>query len=431
MKLRLKLYLALEYLTFLFLAVYLYFNQSGEIRLEEVIFFLLLLLITKNISNFFISIADISISINLPVLLPAIIILNPFWVALLAFMGTIEIQYRESGFIWYKFLFNRTMFFIATGGAALVFESVYNLIGSSNVILPSLLAVITYFIINNLLLYLAIKLSGEKKREFSFLSLSIELAKNTIVSYFLGIVFYYSYITVGKLFFILVIILIYILKDFLYSRFQQMNSFTQVVEGFLKVIDSKDHYTEGHCERVANYTYILCNELGLSNSKIERIVNMAKIHDIGKIYVDDQVLKSETILSPEEFEVMKKHSFYGYELLKNIDLLKKDLDIILHHHEHYDGTGYPDGIKGKEIPYGARVLSVGDAFDVMTTGRSYKPALSKDEVIEEFKECSGGQFDPEITRVMINLIKEGRFDDSFRDRVKDKQKQLQLSLNFD
>jgi len=220
---------------------------------------------------------------------------------------------------------------------------------------------------------------------------------------------------------------LFIIKDFFYSRLQQMNSYTQIIESFLKVIDSKDHYTEGHCERVANYTYHLCNEMNLSRAKSERIISIAKIHDIGKIYVDDDILRSSKKLTNQEYSEIQEHTRYGYELLKDIDILNNDLDIMLYHHERWDGMGYPEGIEGEDIPVGARVLAICDSLDVMITGRSYKPPMTKEEIIEEFKECSGKQFDPELTEKIIKLIKKGFFDDGFKSR--EKIREIELSYN--
>ncbi|MFW6309168.1 MAG: HD-GYP domain-containing protein, partial [bacterium] len=173
---------------------------------------------------------------------------------------------------------------------------------------------------------------------------------------------------------------------------------------------------------------VLCEELDVKRSRREKIVNMAKIHDIGKINVDDEILKKPDRLTEKEFKEMKKHSKYGYEILKEIDLFEDSLKVIFHHHEQYDGSGYPEGISGEEIPLGARILNVCDAFDVMTTGRTYKQALDKPAVIEELKQYSGRQFDPQIAEKMINLIKKGRFDGAFRSTIREKQTQLRAKL---
>ena len=414
MKPRLKIFLAVQYIGFIALAVYLYQQQGHTLLLEEVLFFTLALLITDNITGFLNNSSEITVSISLPIMIPAMIIMEPFWVGLIVFIGTISvIEIRD--FVWYKFFFNRSNLFIAASCGTLVFRLANIYVDSAYFVLPIFLGSLVYFLINNGTVYLVVKVSSAGKQGSSLLIYYFELVKNFIFSYFLGLLFYYSYTYFGKVFFVLAIILIYVLKDFIFSRIQQLNSFTQIVESFLKVIDSKDHYTEGHCERVANYTRILCKELGMRKGKVERIVNMAKIHDIGKIYVDDSILKSSTLLTPAEYSEMKKHSYYGYELLKDIDILKKDLDIILFHHEKYDGTGYPNGIKGENIPLGSRVLSVCDAFDVMTQGRSYKPAMNKMEIINEFRACSGSSFDPLITRVMLSMINRGEFDDVIKE----------------
>jgi len=378
---------------------------------------------------FFNSITEITTSMNLPVLITAFITLNPFWVGIIALLGGIEVKASHPGFVWYKFMFNRSVFFIASSSAALIFKITQPILdGNSFPFLSILFASLTYFIINNLLVYIVVNLADNDVNQMSLLSYFRELSKNLITSYFLGLILLASYIYFSKVLFVLVIILLFIIKDFFYSRLQQMNSYTQIIESFLKVIDSKDHYTEGHCERVAKYTYHLCNEMNLSRAKSEKIISIAKIHDIGKIYVDDHILRSSDNLSDQEYGEIKRHTEYGYQLLKDIDLINDELDIILYHHERWDGRGYPEGLKGEEIPVGARILTICDSLDVMITGRSYKPPMTKEEIIEEIKKCAGGQFDPEIAEIMIKLIKDGYFDDRFKS--KEKIRELELSFEY-
>ena len=412
---RLKYFLAVEYIFCSIFAIYLisnYYKASvARSNINEIIFFAIILFITRNLTLFFNSMDEIATSISLPIYFPAFVILNPLWIAIIAFISTIELKYRNKGFVWYKFLFNRTMFFITGGLACLVFKLINQ--NFNSILISFLLASIIYYIVNNGLVFLVLKFANQRQEDIT-LAYFIQLLKNIIVSYFLGIILYFSYIYFGILFFVLVILLIYIIKDIIYSNIKQINSFTQIIESFLKVIDSKDHYTQGHCERVAKYTKALCKAWGISKLKTERIVNISRIHDIGKIKVPDKILKSKKRLSDEEYEEIKNHSEYGYEILEDINLMKEDIDIILHHHERFDGKGYPQGLTGKEIPKGARILSICDAFDVMTTGRCYKRALTKKEVIKEIKKCSGNQFDPDIVKTMIDLIKQGEFDDCFK-----------------
>jgi len=428
MKSSLKLYLITEYAIFLALFFYLYQYARYDASAGEIIFFIFILFFASNLSTLINTGKDIITSINIPILMTSMVLLGPFWTAIVAFLGTIKLRQVKDYFIWYQFIFNRAVFFIAAGVAGLVFDKVN--IYFNSYFIPFFLAASSYFIINSGLVYFVVKIANSYNS--SLLIYYFKLSKNLISSFFIGLVFYYGYILIGKTFFILAIILIYILKDFLFSHIQQLNSFTQIVESFLKVIDSKDHYTEGHCERVARYTEMLCKEMRLGRGKTERIVNMAKIHDIGKIYVDDSILKSSDILTNDEYEEMKNHSRYGYELLQDIDLMRRDLSIILYHHEHYDGNGYPEGKQGNEIPLGARILGICDAFDVMISGRDYKPALTKNEIILELENCSGKQFDPDIVIIMINMIKKGLFDSLYNEKDSQKNtviKQPSMSFN--
>lgn len=411
----LKLYLLIIYILALIIALVFAINYSHGFNFVEVAFFTVSLLLLKNSSMLFNSISNVFTAMILPVLMTTFVYLNPFWVGIIAAIGTIEFKFRKTGFIWYKFLFNRCVFFLSGGIGALVFKISSNYFGGNRFpFLALFLASLIYFVVDNLLVYIVLRIAEDDLNNTSLFTYFQELSKNLVTSYFLGLILFASYKYFGYVFFSLVIILLFIIKDFFYSRIQQLNSYTQIIESFLKVIDSKDHYTEGHCKRVAYYTYHLAKKLGLSRAKTEKIVNVAKIHDIGKIYVDDDILTSGEQLSNSEYKEIQRHAEYGYKLLKDIDILKEELKVILHHHERWDGYGYPEGLKGEEIPVGARVLNITDSFDVMTTGRRYKPALNKYETIQELKDCSGTQFDPEMASKMIELIDEGFFDNSFQ-----------------
>ncbi|MFW5998663.1 MAG: HD-GYP domain-containing protein [Bacillota bacterium] len=411
MKRKLKIFLGFVYILFGGVFIFLLHYRKETVQIPEIIFFVLVLFLCSNLSTISNTGKDIVTSINLPILM-TVMPLGSFWTGIIALIGTIKL-YQLKTFDWYKFLFNQTVIFMASAGGSAVFNIINQTLDSSFLIIPFLGGALTYFIINNGLVYMVISISQDKGMSSIFIYY-LELIKNLIPSFFMGLMLFYGYIYLGKIIFVLGIILIYIMKDFLFTKLQMINSFTQIVESFLKVIDSKDHYTEGHCKRVAEYADILGEALNLRKGQIDRIINMAKIHDIGKIYVDDEILKKSDKLSKAEYEAMKKHSKHGYDLLEDIDLMKEDLDIILYHHERFDGDGYPEGVGGEEIPLGARVLSVCDAFDVMVTGRTYKPALNKKEVIKELKVCSGSQFDPEIAGEMVELIEKGVFDKVFQ-----------------
>ncbi|MFW6016992.1 MAG: HD-GYP domain-containing protein, partial [bacterium] len=424
-----KIYLLLVYIFSFLFCIFLFNNYGLSGEIQQLLFFIFSLFILSNLSMFFNSISQVITSMNLPILLTSFAFVNPLWAAIISAIGTVELKFRDGGFVWYKFLFNRCVFFLASGTGALFFNLSRIYFRESGIpFLSFLVASLAYFFTNNILVYIVLKLTENENQTRSLINYFSELFKNLITSYFLGLILYLSYIYFGKILFLFVLLLLFIIKDFFYSRLQQMNSYTQIIESFLEVIDSKDHYTEGHCERVAKYTYHLCDEMNLSRAKSEKIISIAKIHDIGKIYVDDHILSSSDNLSSQEYEEIKRHTEYGYQLLKDIDLINDELDIILYHHERWDGRGYPEGLKGEEIPVGARILTICDSLDVMITGRSYKPPMTKEEIIEEIKECAGGQFDPEIAEIMIKLIKDGYFDDRFKS--KEKIRELELSFEY-
>lgn len=173
-------------------------------------------------------------------------------------------------------------------------------------------------------------------------------------------------------------------------------------------IDAKDTYTKGHSGRVADYSVEIAKRAGYSESQQKDIYIMGLLHDIGKIGIPDTIINRPSGLSDEEYEIMKKHSILGAKILGNITEMP-DLSLgAKWHHERYDGRGYPDGIKGDEIPEQARIIAVADAYDAMTSFRSYRGALSQEKVREEIKKNSGTQFDPRFAEIMLEMIDEDK-----------------------
>ncbi|MCX5680587.1 MAG: HD domain-containing protein, partial [Candidatus Omnitrophica bacterium] len=179
-------------------------------------------------------------------------------------------------------------------------------------------------------------------------------------------------------------------------------------------IDARDQYTHGHTERVTNYCLTISKELyGIPEMNSyknfrETLQIAALLHDIGKIGVPDHILNKQGRLSPEEFEEIKKHSVIGATILHPIKELSDVAKEVRHHQECYDGSGYPDGIKGNNIPLIARIISVADAFDAMTSNRPYRKRKSVEEALFELKRCSGAQFDPVIVSAFLLAYEKGR-----------------------
>lgn len=175
-------------------------------------------------------------------------------------------------------------------------------------------------------------------------------------------------------------------------------------------IDSKEEYTTGHSTRVAKYSQAIAKELGWSEQEARNIHYVALLHDIGKIGVSTQVLNKKTTLTTMEQELVKKHTVIGAEILKDIKTVSNVSDGALYHHERYDGSGYPNGLIGQEIPLIARVITIADAYDAMTSDRKYRVNLTDEEAREEIEKCAGKQFDPYLSSVVCRMIDEGIFE---------------------
>ncbi len=189
-----------------------------------------------------------------------------------------------------------------------------------------------------------------------------------------------------------------------------INEMTKV---FANCIDMKDSYTNGHSTRVAKYTAMFAERLGKSKSEVEEIYNIALLHDIGKISIPDNILNKPGRLTDDEFAVMKSHSQRGYEILKDITIAPGIALGAGYHHEKFDGTGYPKGLKGDDIPEVAQIIAVADAFDAMYSTRPYRKQLPLEQVAAEIKRCSGTQFNPKVVEVFLQLVSEGAFDKKY------------------
>lgn len=176
------------------------------------------------------------------------------------------------------------------------------------------------------------------------------------------------------------------------------------VESFVKGLETRDVYTSGHSIRVAHLGCLIGAKLKLDERIINNIHIAGHLHDIGKIGISDEVLNKKGKLTKSEYELLKSHSEKGYDIVKNIPELKKISKIILYHHEWYNGNGYPRQISGEEIPIESRIISVSDAFDAMTSDRSYRKAFTLERAIEELVNGKGSQFDPIIIDVFLEIL---------------------------
>ncbi|MCI8372661.1 MAG: diguanylate cyclase [Lachnospiraceae bacterium] len=201
----------------------------------------------------------------------------------------------------------------------------------------------------------------------------------------------------------------------------------QSIMAIANTIDAKDAYTKGHSERVAEYSAVIAKEMGWSEEEVQLLYNIALLHDIGKIGIPDSILNKPGRLTDDEFSIIKQHTVTGGEILKDIHSMQNAFIAARYHHERYDGRGYPNGLKGEEIPIYARVIAVADAYDAMTSNRVYRKKLSNKVVIDELKKGLGTQFDPKIGGIFVDILTRSEGTES--DNSEEKEERMPEILN--
>lgn len=309
---------------------------------------------------------------------------------------------------WYKIVFNTANIGFATGITSLYFWKFYNNFlpfTSAYNIGVIINGALIHFFLESFALYLLLSFIVNRP----LLSFYIENIKFISVEIFtlypLGIVlmYFFKYNPLMNAFLLPSLIAVYYALQRRYVVIQETKN---ALFAIAEVVDKKIPDTIDHSKRVAIITEAICNELKLPLSQTNEIVLAAMLHDIGKIAVPDFILKKQNP-SEEEMEVIRLHSIEGEKIVGRLSLFRKGALLIRHHHERWDGTGYPDHLKGEEIPLGSRIIAIADSFDAMTTQRFYRDKVrSFKEGLKELKECAGIQFDPNLVDVAIKVISE-------------------------
>ncbi len=191
------------------------------------------------------------------------------------------------------------------------------------------------------------------------------------------------------------------------SHMELSLAYETTLEGWSAALDLRDKETEGHTQRVTNLTMQLAEQMGLKDKELMQIRRGALLHDIGKMGVPDRILLKPDTLTDEEWEIMRRHPAYAYELLSRIEYLRPALGIPYCHHEKWNGTGYPQGLKGEEIPLDARIFAVVDVYDAITSDRPYRPAWTKERALKYLRALSGIDFDPQVVEAFLKMLDQG------------------------
>ena len=335
----------------------------------------------------------------------ASIIVTTSWVAVVGVtVSTALVEvYRRSGTL--KGLFNTAQFSLAASLSLLV----YVWLGGSPLLDNSALTagpyfalVLTFFLTNALLVSAVISIAEGN----SFLAVLRRNSGGNIVYDVLAspvaYVFGWVYAAHGAGWTAGLALPLLAIRHIYKTNFDLERTHHELLQLMVKAIEARDPYTSGHSQRVANYSKIIARAIGLGTKEIQRISDAALLHDVGKIHeIYAPILMKPGKLTPEEWQIMQTHPVKSEELVRTVSSLKDLLPSIRHHHENWDGTGYPDGVAGEEIPLGARIITVADTIDAMTTDRPYRQALGRTEVEAELVRLRGKQYDPVICDALI------------------------------
>lgn len=353
----------------------------------------------------------IGVSVGYAINLASIIVGGPLLGTTTAFLGVLfrVPKIKGRGFIHalnlplYKTVFNISQSIIVTSLIGYIYILTGGKVGEFSSI-PTIIILLSGVVLNTIIISGFLSIANKQ----NFINIWITNIKGVFPSAIavgtIGIIIALSFIGYGYgaviLFFGPLLLARFSFKLYIEMR----NIYISTIEAFNSALEAKDPYTYGHASRVEEYSVKLGQAHGLSNDKIQNLKNAAILHDIGKIGIKDNILNKAGKLTQEEFREIMTHPTIGADIIKKVDFLEKISDTIRYHHEKYNGEGYPEGLKGEEIPIEACILAIADCYDAMTSDRPYRKALTSDEALEEIKRNAGTQFHPELAEKFIEII---------------------------
>src|SRR5579875_1471553 len=347
------------------------------------------------------------VSVQLPVLVAAAVILGP---ALAAWVGmAVPWTYRElKGEVrWPSVVFNRAQFSLIAWMAASLFRGLGGSAAHLTLAamsLPLIAAAVAAFFANMLLVVVALRFRlGRPVLEVwrvHFKWMTFNFWAMVPIAYLMAAVYHQGGVWPEFIFLIPLG-----LSRWIFALFVVVRQFYQnTVNILMTALDAKDPYTRGHSFRVGRYAAMLAREMGLAQDMVEEVERAAALHDVGKLGIPDAILNKPGQLTPQEMLVIQRHPLLGGAILSQIEGVGYARDWVLHHHERYDGQGYPHRLAGEQIPLAARITAVVDAYDAMTTDRPYRQALSHRDALLEIQAAAGTQLDPQVVDAFLNMV---------------------------
>jgi HD-GYP domain-containing protein (c-di-GMP phosphodiesterase class II) len=332
---------------------------------------------------------------------------NPFAICWIAFLGTIELRDIRRELPLWQTLYNRFDYLLAAFAAYLAVDLTRDGVRADDpfgIVAQIVIAGLAFSVVN-LILGISAASLRTKMPLSRIWSLSVSNILTGLVALVpLGWLMSEIAVKVGLWAAAMFLVPLYLAR-FAFSKYAETRElFFGTVQALSQAIDAKDGFTRGHADRVSRIAGAISREVGLPERQIEQIELAGLLHDIGKIGVEDRILMKPQRLEQDEQELMRRHPIYGASILEPSAALRPLVPIVLHHHENFDGTGYPEGLKGEDIPLGSRIIIVADAYEAMTSDRIYRKSIGHDRAMEQLNKYKGIQFDPKVVRALEQVV---------------------------
>lgn len=412
---KLQAYLSTIYLATPLLLYIMIYTKNIELQLADIkhiIVFSVFAILTESSTVIY---KNVSYSTTVAVTVAAYILFGPLTAIIITVLGfslrVVKVENRIVHILntpLYKTFFNYCLGILTIIGGNYVYFLVVGEFPVDKVLnnlIPIIAFTLTFYLINTLLISILVSILSGKNIIYSFMGQIKIIALNSIIMVPFGmlivIIFQsYGYLGVG------LFIFPFLLARYTFSLYiEAKNKYVQTVDALMRAVEARDKYTEGHSQRVAQISELIARELKYNDFKIEQLKIAALLHDVGKIGIDDHILNKAGKLTDEEYNIIKGHPEIGFNILKEIDGFKNIIDIVKHHHERYDGFGYPEKKRFEEMNIDVFIIQLADSVDAMATDRPYRRALPQDQILEEIKKCKGTQFHPAVVEAYFKTIK--------------------------
>lgn len=347
------------------------------------------------------------ITLGFPVVYAALLVYGPGISSWVAICGTVIGVGRTRREPWYRMLFNASQLTLSISAAWIIFRQTGGVLVTTDSIghiLPVIPSVAAYFIVNTYSVQIALALqqnaSSLKMWLVNFKWTAPNYLAQTPIAFLMALI--YRQIVWWAVLFLFLPLYI---AHYAYKLYTDMRrEHLSTIHALAAAVEARDPYTEKHSKRMAEYAVATAKKLGLSMDKTETIQYAAILHDIGKVGIDDEILGKPGSLTEKEWSKVKEHSSIGADILSRISSFREASKLVYYHHERYNGEGYPEKLRGEDIPIGARILAVVDAYDAMTSKRPYRPAYSPQRAVAELKKKMGTQFDKKVVEAFLKVL---------------------------